>query len=545
MDPKDPFKKCVLVVDQPQAGKTGISGFLLNLLVDYFKTNNLTFQAVYISALPHLNVNEQNTKRLCTGTTEDGRKNGYDLDAKIRNTNLAYYKESEQNRLGLLTFNNSQKLNNLDLEVPGTRIDVRVIFIDEIHIGNVKEGVIDKMLKRHGIFINEQTHVWEDRGTINIVVGISATPSAHLIVSDRVEADSYNNLFEVVNKPPQDNYNSIGDMLRKGRLRLTEKCFTTTGEPTSFLKECLNNFKEDCLKYGPGYLVYRANGKNHMNMKKLINSKNISYKEFDCNEKNLKDLNMYLGKKPIFPMIILIKGSMRAGMTLPHNNYIRGWVETESKNADTPVQSGVGRACGYDREKDIYPIYCSLDGIRAWVEAYEDLTPSKDNPKGYIETIPKGSKNKVHTTKMNKHSTRSFDVSLIDKAEAYKLQKGCKKFQWSTTAGSVCNDIARFIMEKKGDSSHTLGYYINGPTPKKAFIKYINSRKKKDPNYNEAEAWLKYERHQESYKELRKMYPDCEGKYARLFEKTDVTQAPAIDKKPGLVKTAHYLNLLV
>jgi len=374
------------------------------------------------------------------------------------------------------------------------KVDERLIIIDEVHIGNVKNGNIDAFLRNHGVKVSEQRHTWDNRVTKNRLIVVSATPFAHSILSkDFCKTLEDKALFETIYREPPPNYNSIEAMMKNGRIREVEPLFTDN-KPTSFLRQLEADFKKDCRKKGAGLLVIRATGKSHARLMNYINrTGNIEVKEFDATCNNISELNSYLSSKPVKPTWVVIRGAMRAGITLGKENYIRAWVETSSNQCDVQVQSGVGRACGYDR-KETYPIYCTVSAVMKVVDYYQSLK------RGSLETIPASRHNR------SVHLKREVSLKFISLEQAKKemrqrteeLRKKGQKlppgktrdYQLSKTSSNVVDDIAKKVLDGVSYSGRTFGYHINGPSDNLKF--------------------------KSSYKRLLQVYPNCEGMVAKL-----------------------------
>lgn len=555
-----PHKRSPIVAGQPQFGKTGIIIAILDNFIRDCEKKGRTFQIIVLTGLPHNDLTEQTRKRLRCSV--NGRQRlGADLDVAVRATHLAMYPTAEQNFDGVLILNNTQMLKRLDLTCD---VDVRLWVVDEIHLGNVKDGNFDSLWRAHGVKINEQIHTWDNDRTLNHFVGVSATPYAHMLKSDNMDSldtDSLDGdaLFRWVYREPPATYNSMAKMLAKGRLIQTEELVLDNGEPSTFFERVLKRFHQDCKSQGPGYLVIRAVGGRHNQLVHFINRRGstIECKQFDTHAKNLDELNNYLSMKPKTPGIVLIRGSMRAGITLSKDHFIRGWVETESVSSDTQAQAGVGRACGYGREKDVYPIYCDLSHVKACIEAYDALNKAVNAP-----CIPSGAQNRG----MKKDRVYQVKAVLPGGEEGYKkawakyvkpfTQYGSRKptksgehvgkpptksgyrKQISRTTGNVFNDVSAFLMAGKRDSGSTEGYYVDGAPTKEAVHKFIRKHLGKGihKNLTVAEVWRWHKRNLASYNKLCETHPEWVGKIIILDVSKTVQTVSKGQSRDGLQK---------
>lgn len=510
-------KRSPLVIMQPQCGKTGviiaiIYAFILNCI-----KRGRTFQVVVLCGLSHLDLTGQTRRRLTLG--KDGRASmGAELDLLARQSGLQMYPFEEMNKSGIIISHNSQKLPKMDLNMDG--VDVRLWVGDEVHLGNVKEGNIDILLQQHGVDICKQIPAWRKKPTVNHFVGVSATPSAHMLKSDNINLTGQA-LFRWIYEAPPENYNSLTLMKAKGRLKQTEPLFSEDGLATSFFEGVLVNFRQGCRKQGPGHLVIRATGTKHAHLIAYISKRgrNIECQQFDAQGNNIDELNRFLALKPEEPTIVVIRGSMRAGITLPTTHYIRGWVETESTASDAQAQAGVGRACGYDRTNDIYPIYCDLHHVDAWIDAYDRLDKGDDEI-----VIPSGVQNRGMGTRKryNVKEIMEYDDAWEKYVKPYTGTESRK--QISSTSGNVFNDVAGFFLEGRRDSGSTVGIRLDGPTSDvdaRRFIKTFLGKGAHEKTTPE-QVWAWVERNRRSYKRLLKKYPEAKGK-AIIFDEGEVT----------------------
>lgn len=326
-------------------------------------------------------------------------------------------------------------------------------------------------------------------------------------------------LFEVIYEPLPASYNGFAKMRTNNRLRQTEPLFLPNGKPTTFLRKAQQDFAQACVAKGSGHLVVRATGKKHVQLMAFINSQGraVEVREFDAKKGNIDELNSYLATQPDEPTMVIIRGSMRAGITLGHDNFIRGWIETGSVSSDTQAQSGAGRACGYGRNDESYPIYCDLRHVDAWIKVYDALD------KGQTPLAPSGVQNhaqhprKFYTLKEILPFQEAWDkyVKPARDNEKRKGTEGKKKYrhQIASTAASVFLDVAGMFLEGRRDSGSTMGIHVNGPTTDATVEKFLkvhlknHLREHPDTTEEDVRGWAR--RNRASYKRLLKEYPEA------------------------------------
>jgi len=505
-------KRTPIIALQMQQGKTGVMAVLIYLFISDCVRRKKTFQVVVLCGLSETSLREQSKDRLCGGVDHEGDPMGARLGDFAKSTKLAKYGNREQQREGILVLNNTATLKNLRLS---DNVDIRLILCDEVHIGNGKNGNIDTFLRNHGVKVSEQIHTWKDGGPINQLVGVSATPFAHHIFADGVGLKGEALFTAPLYEEPEANYNSLEKMYEKGRLRQSESLFDKKGNPTTFTLKVLADFET----YRTGYLVIRALGKTHrLLMEYLSLSGRIQVKEFDSKMKNLNDLADFLSKPRQERIIVVIRGTMRAGMTIRTGKYIRAWVENpNSTNTDTAAQSAFGRACGYNKTGEVYPIYGDLAKAEEMIKYYQEVQRADRDL-----AIPSGIQSKsTHGKVVQRHPI----VRIVSAEEGHMIQnalrsKGRRKGERDRNqAQLVCvstnfkNNIAEFALQDRRDSGATIGVYVD-KRPSEATRKQAIIDAKKRHVYVGNERFYTRERLaelQQSYDQLIRQRPDLEG----------------------------------
>lgn len=398
---------------------------------------------------------------------------------------------------------------------------------------------------------------------LNHVVVVSATPAAHLLkTQDFSSIDE--SLFDVCHEPAPKTYNSMKIMRDNGRLRQVQKDIVESGQ---LEEEILSAFDALCKAEGPGYLVIRAQGKKYDALVGLLKAKRYRNETFDCKRKNISEFLGKLRTKPDCKQVLIIRGSMRAGMTIkpqrdtPH--FIRAWVENQATNPDSQAQSGVGRACGHGKVNETYPIWCDLDNINQWIAVFDALAQrlTIGDP---LTNVPKGIKNRAHNTNatrkiypigevipapskslgilpemtakqqqaaLHQHpvyvdriypfsalAVRNGDAApqLMAKIRGMSPQQRRVVIDQQRKQIAICSlhiqlDQADLVLKQTRDSGGTIAVYVDAPTTKATVKAYLSSANFRNSKHTESEVWAWYRRNLESFARLRRERPEYEG----------------------------------
>lgn len=238
-------------------------------------------------------------------------------------------------------------LKNSDLLPFEGTLDNTLIFIDESHYGSNEKNVLTKFLYKHGID-------WKNTNELikrNIYIcSISATPFDEL-VSDGVDAK------KLVELDTDDEYVGITDYLEKDVIFDAEK---DDIEEDGRIFELITDAKwrmDDDKK--SGIIIIRTRKFNIIKENPYVesnfdifemhsNGSSIQYDKLNEWMEAIYTSNKEKGKKTTRPLIVLIKGAFRAGITIPSKyKDIIYMVYDYSEKADTTAQALLGRMCGY------------------------------------------------------------------------------------------------------------------------------------------------------------------------------------------------------
>ena len=344
----------VMLTAKMQSGKTSVCNAVINIIQRSRLYRDMCINKVmFISGMNDCGLKEQTYQRLkeqVIGANDD---------------NIYIGKRSKKN----LSQNKYFVLKNSDLSNFDGIVDNSLIFIDESHYGSNERNKLTQFLVKQGID-------WKNTNELikrNIyIVSISATPFEELVSDTAV-------CKQLVELKTDDNYIGVSSFLNNESIFECDKTdVEVDGAIFDYIIEAhdrmieneelgvifIRTNKFDVIKYNQyvetNFDIYEmyANGSkieyNHLNdeIEKLI--------EVNRFYKNHVRLGISIPKKPL---IVLIKGAFRAGITIsPKYKDITYMVFDYSLKADTTAQALLGRMCGYrDNKEDAKKTYFYLN----------------------------------------------------------------------------------------------------------------------------------------------------------------------------------------
>lgn len=400
----------VILAAKMQSGKTGVCNAVVNIISQTPIHRYLAIDKyMFITGMNDCGLKSQTLKRVeeqVIGANKDNIYSGL---------------RSKKN----LSPNHYFVMKNSDLLKYDGDINNTIIFIDEAHYGSGKNNILTKFLYKQGID-------WKDTNDLikrNIyIVSVSATPFDE-IVSDTKEVKS------IVELKPSKEYVGVTELLNNGQIIEAEKeDIEEDGMIFEYINDAHQRMVDDDVY---GIIIVRTRNfdviKNDPYIMKdfdvfemYSSGNNIEYDKFnelamdlvEKNEynkkiKNIKSSSAIVGGIPKMyakPLLVLIKGAFRAGITLDSRvkDYIYMLYDYSLK-ADTTAQALLGRLCGYRNKKsDVTNTYIYVnkkfaDMYSAWENDFQNrkIVPCSKttfewipnnvvNPKAQIGTKPRG-----------------------------------------------------------------------------------------------------------------------------------------------------------
>ena len=375
----------VLLLAQMQSGKTGVCAAVVNIMnKSRLYKNMMVNKYLFIS-----------------GMNDKGLKN-QTYDRVLHQINGANVENTFESKRSLKYGKNKKYfvLKNSDLDKWDGTLDNSVIFIDESHFGSNERNKLTQFLCRYGID-------WKDRMSLierNIyIVSISATPFSEMI-SDTVGCKP------LVELDVNDDYVGVKDYLKQDIIFESEKGdIEEEGAIFDYLMDAHDRMLDN-NECGVVFIrtrdfdVIKENRYVETNFEvyeMYANGTKIEYERLNnkleeivtCNRLNrvYQALGVKYEEKPL---LVLIKGAFRAGMTIePKYKDLIYMIYDHSVKADTTAQALLGRMCGYRlNPHNISKTYFYVnkkfaDMYATWAENFKDrdLVPCERTKMEWID----------------------------------------------------------------------------------------------------------------------------------------------------------------
>ena len=420
----------VILLARMQSGKTGVCNATVNIINKLGLNKQMGIDKFFfISGMNDCGLKQQTYERLISQV----------VDARVDNTYFGKRKSR---------FNTVSKyfvLKNSDLVEFSQSIDGSVIFIDESHYGSKFSNVLTKFLLRNNID-------WKDTNELikrNIyIVSVSATPFSELI-SDTKQCK------QCIELETDDEYVGLSQYEDAGLIHnglFFDKVYGITRQLAEALSRMRDAKGNDFKEYGVCFV-------RTSDFEELKNDEFVQY-NFDIHEmcsngnpieyqrliEKLRDLKRINDNNRIFanckswvldekikakPLLVLIKGAYRAGITLPSDvKDLVYMVYDYSVKATTTAQALLGRMCGYrskgtELKTHFYVNTRAVDMYSTWEKNFSDRAniPCDKMTTEWLSEIDYSS---VDTDfELSSKSCGNFTIDLSDSEIEYIYSK-CK-----------------------------------------------------------------------------------------------------------------------
>ncbi len=334
----------VNLVSPMQAGKTSVCNAVVNIILKTKLYKSMMVKKfIFITGMNDCGLKEQTNIRILEQVIGANKDNVYSS------------KKSKKN----LCDNRFFVLKNSDLLKFNENLDNSVIFIDESHYGSNEKNILTKFLIKQGIDWKNQDLLIER----NIyIVSVSATPFDEL-VSDMAKTK------KMIEIEIDDNYVGINDYLNNDLIKNADK--DDISEEGAIFDYIIDADQRMAENNELGVIFIRTRNfdiikendyvKNNFNVFEMYSSgTKIEYDKLNRMIQLLKDENNRMKSYKLLginskekPLIVLIKGAFRAGITINSSfKDIVYMIYDYSVKADTTAQALLGRMCGYRENKD-------------------------------------------------------------------------------------------------------------------------------------------------------------------------------------------------
>lgn len=328
----------VILTAHMQGGKSGCCNAVVNVINKSRLTKNMVVKKFFfITGMNDCGLKEQTYNRVLEQIMDANRTNTCFKKRDINNEGIKYY-----------------VLKNSDLMAYEGSLNESLIFIDECHYGSGERNVLTKFFSKHGID-------WKNTNDLiknNVyIVSVSATPFDE-IVSDTAECK------DVIELHTTDEYVGVSTYIENETIFQAEKDdIKEDGAIFDYIMDAhtrmIENHEDGIIFIRTRkFNVIKENGYVMSNFNIFEMSSNGSRLAYDELNNSMNEILVSnetkmameaLGfKTNVKPLIVLIKGAFRAGITIPPTiKDIIYMIYDYSVKSDTTAQAMLGRMCGY------------------------------------------------------------------------------------------------------------------------------------------------------------------------------------------------------
>jgi len=260
-----------------------------------------------------------------------------------------------------------------------------LFILEESHYAQGKGQIVDQFMKKIGLCANGEKHSFRQRG--NSMISVSATP-----FSEVIDDAKFNQHKAIVFATIGEGYKSVKDLEDAGCIDYYK------GDYMTKLEEILRLYGNE-NKYG----LLRVTDEEE-----LIVARDVGFaygwdvREYDLKVKNrhchIEDLGL-LAHVPENPTLILMIDKCRMGTVIQKTHIAFAMETSKEMNADTALQSFLGRLCGYDANLSV-KIYlphkiCEKSEIERYLCMCRDLATGS-----FPEMMPTTGKNILSPKKL-------------------------------------------------------------------------------------------------------------------------------------------------
>lgn len=360
----------VILIAKMQSGKTGTCNAIANIVMNTdLQKKMLVKKILFISGMNDCGLASQTYERAIKQIAKANSNNTFDGTKQSKNIKRPKF----------------YVLKNSNLKKFQDSLNHCLIFIDEAHFGSKERNVLTKFMLSKGIDWKNQKSLF----TNNIyIVSVSATPFDE-IISDTIDTKP------IIELKTDDSYIGVSQYIEKGLIHDVTKDDIKNGNVFNYIQDAYERMNDNSEK---GVVIVRtrefadfyANAfvMNNFRIHEMYaNGSKIEYDRLNTilNEmveinnsnnqlfyRSHRDSRVTAEPQEIKPLLVLIKGAFRAGITLSTlAKDLIYMVYDYSAGADTTAQALLGRMCGYrDLEHTVFNTHFYLNS--KFAQMYSD-----------------------------------------------------------------------------------------------------------------------------------------------------------------------------
>lgn len=447
----------VILAASMQSGKTAVMNCICNiLLLSKLYVDMGIKKFIFATGMNDVKLKKQTVERAfgqIIGANEENMC--FDMSKQTKNSKFYFLKNSD---------------------LPKAKVSLRnaILLLDEVQYGTNEKNNLTKFLTNNKID-------WKDKQSLSsnntYIVSVSATPFNEM-VSDTLDVK------KIINIKKDDNYVGISEFLSNDSILDATRDDILNGSIFRYIEEAYERMKIETR--GCGIIFIRTREfplikhnsyvEEHFDVIELsANGSNIDYSLInDPIDKLITRYDYFTNKgnkrMKYRPILVLIKGAFRAGVTIPtrHKDFTY-MVYDFSVNPETTAQALLGRMCGYRNletgywKRTIFYVNKKLaEQYSRWESDYSNKSniPSSKEEYSWVDKDYKGG-----ITEVCDKPIQNLAIDLSDSEVMDFFNKDSKR-----SSDSLCRRIKpiydNFLkergLEKEGSYDYICEVYLSG-----------------------------------------------------------------------------------
>ena len=419
----------IILASSMQAGKTAVMNAICNILnISSIGAEMGIKKYIFATGMNDVKLKAQTTERGYSQIIGANEENVWSsVDDDIKGKKFFYLKNSD--------------LKKCDLQIKNS-----ILFLDEVQYGTNEKNVLTKFLEKNNVD-------WKNRQTLarnnTYIVSVSATPFNEM-VSDTLDVK------KTVNIKLGENYIGVTQFIQNNMIEEATPNDFMNGSIIHYVKEAYDRIMANTrgcgiiyirtIDYFDGMMQYPFFRDNFNIIPLYAKSSNIDYTPLNDNIDKMIAAYDYLesktnNKTKLKPIMVLIKGAFRAGVTIPtrHKDFTY-MVYDYSRNPEVTAQALLGRMCGYrditkdDWKRTVFYVNKSMaEQYSDWERDYsiKENIPSERREFKFVDKDYKGG-----FTEIASKCCGNVEIGLTDEEILEFYSKSQKR-----STNSLCNEV--------------------------------------------------------------------------------------------------------